>query len=103
MSTYFANHIGPTAVTAILPDAHRRVRIRRLLLTTSASGAVRFKRNPGPSEVFILPDLHLRAGGPALDVSFDEEFPQTQRNDALGYTTDIAGAHSVWMEYELVA
>ena len=103
MAVFFAEHAGPAASTAVLATPGRRVRIRRLLISTGTSGAVRIKGNPGPSEQALLPPLFVRAGGPALDADFVREFPQTEPDQSLGYTSDIDGPHSIWLEYDLVA
>ena len=102
MAVYFAEHSGPAAATAVLPSPGRRVRIRRLLLSTGTSGAVRLKQDPGPDEQAVLPPLFVRAGGPALDARFGREFPQTDVGQTLCYASDIDGPHSIWLEYELV-
>ena len=103
MAVYSASLTGPLTVVGAVSAAGKRVRIRRLIVTTSANGAVTLKQDiGGAGESELFPIIQARSQGPALDLLFDREMPQTASGLALGVETNIEGDHGIWIEYDLV-
>jgi len=101
MAVYFGSHTMEGSATVSGGVAGRRLRVRRVIITTSLNGEVQIKQDPGgPSEALILPPLQARAGGSVLDLCFDRELPQTGPGMSLGYSTTVPGRHGVWIEYD---
>lgn len=103
MAAYFVSNLTSTTATVSPAVAGKRIRIRRLIISTSINGSIEFKQDVGgPSEAIVLPQLEARATGPALDLAFERELPQTAPGLALGYESAIAGEHGIWVEYDVV-
>ena len=103
MAVYFASNLTSTTATISPPVAGKRIRIRRLIVSTSVNGGIEFKQDiGGSSEAIVLPQLEARSTGPALNLAFARELPQTAPGLALGYESAIAGQHGVWVEYDVV-
>lgn len=103
MAVYFATHAAETSATIAAAVSGRRIRIRRVIVSTAANGGVEFKQDVGGgSEARILPELQARSTGPALDFSFDKELPQAAPGLSIGYESAIAGDHGIWVEYDVV-
>lgn len=103
MAAFFWSHLSAEVRTIASGVSGKRLRIRRLIVSSAASGAFTFLEDPGgPNQAAILPILQLRAGDSGLDLRFDEEIPQTAPGESLGYETFITAAHGVWVEYDIV-
>jgi len=103
MAVYFATHLGAGTSTIASAVSGRRIRIRRLIVSTATSGGIEFKQDiGGGSEARILPELQARSTGRALDFTFDGEIPQAAPGLSIGYESAIAGDHGIWVEYDVV-
>lgn len=102
MATYFATHNNANSSTVAAATPGKRIRIRRLIVSATLDGTIEFKQDIGGDfEQRLLPELAASAAGPALDLRFERELPQTESGLALGYESAIAGKHGIWIEYDL--
>jgi len=102
MAVYFQTHSAMFSGGVVAAVAGKRIRVRRIIVTSSVNQTLTLKQDPGgASEAPLLCTLYARSGGAALDLAFDASPPQTAPGLALGYTTDAAGDYGVWLEYDL--
>ncbi|RMF71779.1 MAG: hypothetical protein D6744_17495 [Planctomycetota bacterium] len=103
MAVYSATLSGVISVASAVASPGKRVRIRRLIVTTAVNGSLTLKQDiGGADETAVFPTIQARAQGPALDLYFDREMPQTAPGLALGFESGVAGDHGIWIEYDLV-
>lgn len=99
MAVYWSNETAPqVSKQAVAAAPGKRIRVRRLHVTTDANGSVELRSDATP----ITPAYQARLGGTALDKNYPREVPQTQPGEALNFATGITGNYTIWIEYEIV-
>lgn len=101
---YFQTHTSGFSSNVISATAGRRIRVRRLILTTAVNTQFTIRQDVGgASDAAIAMTIEGRAGAGAIDLHFKSEMPQTAAGLALGYDATGIGNYGVWIEYDLVA
>lgn len=104
MAVYFATHQAGIAQVAVLGTAGKRIRVRRLIVSTDTNSTFVLQQDVGgAAQADVSPRFQARAGGTALNFSFPNEKPETAPGHSLGYLIDAVSATSaVWIEYDIV-
>lgn len=102
MAVYFKSHNTSFNSTAIAAVAGKRIRVRRLIVTSAINTRITLQQDlGGPNQADIAPVLESRQGGSPIDLSFPDECPQTAVGESLGYVASAIGDYGIWIEYDL--
>lgn len=103
MAVYFGNFTSLTNMNVVAGVVGKRIRVNRLIFTTSVNGTCTLVQDVGGAgEAALTCAFQGRSGGAALDFAFARERPQTAAGLALGVSGDGFGNWGLWIEYELV-
>ena len=104
MALAVAQYTTDQSGTVVAPGvAGKRLRLRRLLVSSEAAGTLRLLSDPAGSAAALLPVITLIVGAVVGPV-FDEDGPAGGAGEALGVTSAIGGSkvHGVMLWTEAV-
>jgi hypothetical protein len=103
MAVYYQSHTTGFNDNAIGAVAGKRIRVRRLIVSSAVNTSFTLKQDVGgPDQADVSPAFQVRNGSAGVNYRFPREAPEAAPGKALGYMTDGIGNYGVWIEYDLV-